>query len=116
MNGLAEAMIKRITEGALSDMVSIISDYKNSFITGTDGFVVLPYEESANIRAEIVMPEDESAYLKISFRNKKGWEICCNGDIENSSEVIMRAADTLCKFYVSGHLQTVKQKSTVCCV
>ena len=119
MNEFTKLMVRGIAESTLSDITAFVVEHTNEngdIIKSVDGIIVLPNEKKADVRVEIIEPEDEAAYLKISFRNTKGWEISCKGDIEDSDELVDRAAGVICDFYASGHLKTTRQKSTVRCV
>jgi len=119
MNTFTKLMVRGIAESTLTDMTTFAVEHATetgNIIKAVEGIIVLPDEKKADVRVEVVEPEDEAAYLKISFRNTKGWEISCKGDIEDSDELVDRAAGVICDFYASGHLKTTRQKSTVRCV
>lgn len=119
MNEFTKLMVRGIAESTLNDMTAFAIEHANEtgcIIKAVEGIIVLPDEKKADVRVEIIEPEDEAAYLKISFRNTKGWEISCKGELEDSEEIVDRAAGVICDFYASGHLKTTRQKSTVRCV
>ena len=119
MNEFTKLMVRGIAESTLSDMTAFVVEHANetgNFVKAVDGIIILPDEKKADVRVEIVEPEDEAAYLKISFHNKKGWEISCKGELEDSEEIVDRTAGVISDFYASGHLKTTRQKSTVRCV
>ena len=90
MNEFTKLMVRGIAESTLNDMTAFAIEHANEtgcIIKAVEGIIVLPDEKKADVRVEIIEPEDEAAYLKISFRNTKGWEISCKGELEDSKEI-----------------------------